>query len=178
MDIKKLNPWNWFSREDNQLPATAQMLNQSDALVQLHQDLDRTFNNMLRSFGFPPAAMWQEATPTSVLRPHVDVVSGDKEYVVTVEVPGVEEKDVKLELSPDGALVISGQKRQQLENTDRNVHRIERSYGAFRRVLSLPEDADRESLDACFKNGVLTITCPRRAALATPAKQIEIKKVA
>jgi HSP20 family protein len=130
MDIKKLNPWNWFSREDNQVPATtssSQRLNHSDALIQLHQDLRRMFNNMLRSFGFPPAAMWQEAIPTSVLRPHIDVVSGDREYVVTVEVPGVEEKDVRLELSPDGALIISGEKRQEAKNKDRDIHRIERT---------------------------------------------------
>lgn len=182
MDIKKLNPWNWFSREDDQLPARTQ--SQPDAgqpagIVQLHEDLERTFNNVLRNFGFPAFPDWGGQAPNLFLRPHIDVVSGEREYVITVEVPGVEEKDVKLELSQDGALIISGEKRQEKEADDRNIHRIERSYGAFRRVLSLPDDADRDELDAYFKNGVLTITCPRTAIAGNaPVKQIEIKKVA
>jgi HSP20 family protein len=182
MDIKKLNPWNWFSREDSHLPArtaSSPYTGQPAGLVQLHEDLERTFNNVLRNFGFPSFAEWPGPVNGLFLRPHVDVVSGEREYVITVEVPGVEERDITLELSQDGALIISGEKRQDTESKDRDVHRVERSYGAFRRVLSLPDDADRDTLDAYFKNGVLTITCPRIAATKAGAvKQIEIKKVA
>ncbi|MGN6210477.1 Hsp20/alpha crystallin family protein [Asticcacaulis sp.] len=182
MDIKKLSPWNWFSHEDNKQPVRAEpdtVAGQPAGVLQLHEDLERAFNNVLRNFGFPTFSTWPSATQPLFLRPHVDVVSGEREYVITIEVPGVDEKDVKLELAHDGALIISGEKRQEVENKDRNLHRVERTYGSFRRVLSLPDDADRDGLDAYFKNGVLSITCPRIAAVAgTPVKQIEIKKVA
>jgi HSP20 family protein len=182
MDIKKLNPWNWFSREDAPLPARTQSQaypGQPAGLVQLHEDLERTFNNVLRNFGFPSFPDWADQSQHLFLRPHVDVVSGEREYVITVEVPGVEEKDVRLELSEDGTLIISGEKRQDRESKDRDVHRVERSYGSFRRMLSLPEDADSDAIDAYFKNGVLTVTCPRLLATkSAPMKQIEIKKVA
>jgi HSP20 family protein len=52
---------------------------------------------------------------------------------------------------------------------------MERSYGSFQRVLSLPEDADQEKINAVYKNGIMEITIPRKAASKTEAKQIEIK---
>ncbi len=78
----------------------------------------------------------------------------------------------------DGQLIIRGEKKQEKEQKDKNFYRTERSYGSFQRTLSLPEDAAKDIIDASFKNGVLTITCPRRAVAQTPAKRIEIKKAA
>lgn len=183
MDIKKLNPWNWFSREGERYsqplaPQRHEPVTPGTALMQLHEDLDRTFSNMMRAFGMPVTALFEPGFGLEFLRPHIDVVSGDKEYVITVEVPGVSESDVKLELSSDGALVVSGEKRQETENRNRNIYRTERAYGAFRRILSLPDDADRDHIDACFRNGVLIITCPRTDIVDENVRQIEIKKAA
>lgn len=186
MDIKKLNPWNWFGHEEpTNLPAVRhdrQAASPGDALMQLQSEMDRAFAGLIRSFGLPGPSVWNSSlsgTGDPILRPHVDVVSGDREYKITVEVPGVDERDVKLELSADGALVISGEKRRDHEEASGQFHRIERSYSAFRRILSLPDDVDRDQVDAQFKNGVLTITCPRiEAAAAGPVRQIDIRKVA
>ena len=85
---------------------------------------------------------------------------------------------MKLELTPDGALIVRGEKKQEKEQKDKNFYRSERSYGSFQRTLSLPEDASRDNIDASFKNGVLTITCPRKAVAQTPTKRIDIKRAA
>lgn len=177
MDIKKLNPWNWFHYEEEQarnLPARRGAPHTDSPLAQLHRDINRMFNNVFPSVG------WGRLldVDNGVLRPNVDVASTDKEYYITVEVPGVDEKDVRLELTNGGQLLIRGEKKQEKEQKEKNFHSIERSYGSFQRTLSLPEDANRDAIEASFKNGVLTITCPRKALAQSSSKQIEIKKAA
>jgi HSP20 family protein len=178
MDIKKLNPWNWFSHEEEQARnVPVQQRNTSQGyypLVQLHHDIDRMFGNLFPGVGWGRMLDIDDG----LLRPRVDVASTDKEYSITVEVPGVDEKDVKLELTHDGQLIIRGEKTQEKEQKDKNFYCSERSYGSFQRTLSLPEDAAKDIIDASFKNGVLTITCPRKAVAQTPAKRIEIKNAA
>jgi HSP20 family protein len=185
MDIKKLNPWNWFSREEaarDNLPVTtsqnAVAPYPADALTRFHQELDRSFANLFRSFGMGPLTAWPEVADAGTWRPSVDVVSRDKDYVVSVEVPGADARDVHLEVTPDGALIVSGEKRREIKSEDGGVHRIERSYGTFRRVLSLPDDVDRDAIDARFKDGVLTITCPKDAVATVPGRNIDIRKAA
>lgn len=179
MNIKKIVPSNWFSREENHLPGQ-QDASSFGSLARLHQEMDRLFENAFRDFRLPsdfslPSVKLGHLFD-NVLRPKVDVASTDKEYTVTVEIPGVDENDVKLELTQDGTLTIEGEKRQEKEQKDKNFHRVERSYGSFQRTLSLPEDADHESLNASFKNGVLTITCARKTVAEAPTRRIEIKK--
>jgi HSP20 family protein len=182
MEIKKLNPWNWFSREEDQARNVAMQRGVPQVynpMTQLHQDIDRIFDGVFRGFGLPTMGVGGMLTSeNALLRPHVDVASTEKEYTITVEVPGVEEKDVKLELSRDGTLTISGEKKQEKEQKNKNFHRLERSYGSFQRTFSLPEDAGQDNIDASFRNGVLTVTVPRKAVAQTPAKRIEIKKAA
>lgn len=61
------------------------------------------------------------------------------------------------------------------EEKERNYYRMERAYGSFQRMLSLPEDADREALKAAFNKGVLTVTMPRKALKQTNVKRIEVR---
>src|SRR6185369_16147722 len=161
MDIKRLSPWNWLRHEEEQarnVPAQRIAPQMYSPLVQLHRDIDRMFDNVFPGVGWGRLMDVED----SLLRPNVDVSSTDKEYNITVEVPGIDEKDVKLELTNDGQLIIRGEKKQEKEQKDKNYHRVERSYGSFQRTLSLPEDANRDAIEASFKNGLLTITCPRK----------------
>lgn len=177
MDIKKIVPSNWFSREENQtenLPVQ-QETSSFSSLARLHQEMDRLFDSAFRDFSLPSVKLGH-LFDNALLRPKVDVASTDKEYTVTVEIPGVAEDDVKLELTQGGTLTVKGEKRQEKEQKDKNFYRVERSYGSFQRTLSLPDDADHESLNASFKNGVLTITCARKEAAEEPTRRIEIKK--
>jgi HSP20 family protein len=178
--IRKLNPSSWFKHEEDRnrnLPARyAQTYNPLEAL---HQDIDRMFDKVFRSFGLPSLGLSGGFdTGQALLRPNVDVASTDKEYTITVEVPGVEEDDVRLELTADGVLTIRGEKKKESEQKEKNFYRVERSYGSFQRTLSLPEDVNQEAINAKFKNGVLTITLPRKTLPQSAVKRIEINKAA
>ena len=187
MDIKKLAPWNWFKNEEEKtgkpIPVQhGQTREQGYPVVspmyQLHQEIDRIFDHAFRGFGFAPLGgdRWFAPRLTDgILKPTLDISATDKEYTVTVEVPGVDQKDVQLELVND-TLTIRGEKKQEKEEKEKNYYCVERSYGSFKRVLSLPEDADQDNLHATFKKGVLSIRMPRKALPTAAVKRIEIKR--
>jgi HSP20 family protein len=75
----------------------------------------------------------------------------------------------------DNTIIIRGEKKQEKEEKDKNYYCVERSYGSFRRVLSLPEDAAQDDIMATFKNGILTIKMPKKTMPKADVKQIEIK---
>jgi HSP20 family protein len=137
----------------------------------LHREVDRLFDDAFRGFG----GRWPRLTlPTvasewrGLLRPALDIQESDKQYRITLEVPGVEEKDIQLTLDDD-VLWIRGEKRQEQEHKDGQFHRVERSYGSFQRALNLPEDANQDAIKASFKNGVLTVTIDKRSQTAAPS---------
>lgn len=198
INIQKLAPWNWLKDEQSAAVkhgtvanrAQGQNLGQSSGLgsltnfyetgplASLHRDIDRLFGDVFSAFQTFPTLGEQSLITDTMLRPNIDIAETTKAYTVSVEIPGVDEKDVKLELS-DNMLTVSGTKKSESENKDKNFHRIERSYGTFQRMLTLPEDAVADAIDAQFKNGVLTITMPRKA-IEKPkgSKVIDIKSAA
>jgi HSP20 family protein len=102
--------------------------------------------------------------------PPVDVAEEQNRILVKVEVPGMEEKDLRISFE-DGLLTVSGER--QFERTDeRNYHRIERSYGSFTRAFTLPRSVDASQIVANYRNGVLEIEIPKKEE-ARP-RQIEI----
>jgi HSP20 family protein len=103
----------------------------------------------------------------------VDVVENDKEIKVSVELPGMEEKDIDVALAQH-SLTISGEKRHEKKEKGHNYLRSERSYGAFKRSVPLSSEVDAGKADAAFRNGVLTITLPRKEKAET-RKRITIK---
>ena len=96
----------------------------------------------------------------------------DKSYVVTVELPGLNEKDVKV-LVEDDLLTISGEKK--VERTDDKTHYSVRSHNSFTRAFTLPGDADRNAIGARFAKGVLTLDIAKAANAPAQGKEIEIK---
>ena len=139
-------------------------------------DFDQLFNRMVRawSFGFlEPAANGQpRALSAFEHAPKVEVQENGKTYTITAELPGVEQKDVKV-LVEDDVLTISGEKH--VERSDEKTHYSERSYGGFTRAFTLPSDADRDGISANFAKGVLTLHIPKSANGHERAKEIEIK---
>lgn len=187
MDIKKLAPWNWFKKEEEESDATVTVKRTDNLvngagtifnhpIVQLQREVDRLFENAFRGFGFSPfrSELFTPLTESPLLKPYVDVGATDQEYVITVEVPGVDERDVKVEIV-NNTMTIRGEKKQEKEQKEKNYYRIERSYGSFQRVLSLPEDANQDDVKATFKNGVLSIKMPRKALPKSDVKRVEIK---
>ncbi len=187
MDFKKLAPWNWFKKEEEGsgivLPVNRpdkRSIHRMDAasqpMIQLQQEMDRLFERAFRRFDLSPLSNeWlTPLTASGFLRPQLDIAATEKEYSITVEVPGVSEKDVKIEIADD-TMTILGEKKQEKEEKEKNYYRVERSYGSFQRVLSLPEDANQDDVKATFKNGVLSIKMPRKALPKSDVKKIEIK---
>lgn len=189
MDIKKLAPWNWFKKEEEDAGRTMPVgrrgsldpgLGADHPLVSIQNEFDRLYDHLLQGFGLTSRGFNRPFGPSMaarMLKPTVDIGSAQKEYTVSLEVPGVSEDDIKLELADD-TLTISGEKKRENTAKDKNYYCLERSYGAFRRVLSLTEDVDQDNIQAHFKNGVLTITMPRKALPASRVKHIEVNKAA
>jgi len=180
MDWNKLKPWNWFKKEQDSNSSSVPVA-RTDApglpMTRLHQEMDRLFESFLRSWGMPVlpdlgtnSSRWMSQ---SLLRPSVDISENKDRYTIRVELPGVEKESLSLSVDDD-TLVISGEKHQQKEESEGGYHCVESSYGSFRRLLSLPEDADQEKLDAKFKNGVLTITLPRLPQPENRGREIAI----
>jgi len=179
MKLEKLVPWNWFKKEEEEgaslpvrrldEPRPGGMI---PSVAEFPRQLDRLFDEMLRATGI--SNLMRRFEGADWFKPAVDVGADDKNYTVSVELPGLEPKDVQVELIGD-TLRIRGEKRQESEEKDKDYYRIERCYGSFQRVLTLPEDADGEKIKARHKNGVLTLTIPRRKLAETNVKRIEVK---
>jgi len=103
--------------------------------------------------------------------PAVDVAEEGGKILVKVEVPGMNENDLKVNFE-DGMLTVTGE-RQFERKEDRNYHRIERAYGTFTRSFSLPRSADANAITASYRNGVLEIEIPQKEE--SKPKQIAIK---
>jgi len=108
------------------------------------------------------------------LAPASEASSGEEGYRIALELPGVAEEDV--ELAVDGGVVtVRGEKKASREEKGDTWYFSERQYGAFSRSFRLPADADEAKVAAAIKDGVLTITAPRRAAAAA-AKRVTIAR--
>jgi HSP20 family protein len=103
-----------------------------------------------------------------------DVVETDDGIEVTVELPGMDQKDVEVTLTGD-MLVVKGEKKVERQDKKKGYYLSERSYGAFHRSVALPPGVDTEKVDASFKNGVLTVKLPHSAEAKAKAKRIEVK---
>jgi HSP20 family protein len=93
--------------------------------------------------------------------PPVDVYETEHDVVLKAELPGVDPKEVEVRVE-DGTLYLKGERKLENEVKQDNYHRIERAYGSFVRSFPLPSSVDAEKANAQYKNGVLTLTLPKR----------------
>jgi len=176
MEFKKfLTPWNWFKKEEEHTPKTSTTLpiSREYPLGRLHQEIDHLFDNFFRRSSLPSLQRGDDTWMGGLMLPRVDIAEEKNTYTITVEVPGVEEKDIDLTIA-DGTLTIRGEKRYEKEDHDRQYHRVERSYGHFQRVISLPTDAREDAIEAKFKNGILTLTIPKTQQAQSTGRKIPI----
>ena len=104
--------------------------------------------------------------------PAFDVSETEKELIVKAEVPGMDKKDININLS-EGLLTITGEKKHEKKEEGENYHCVERCYGKFSRTMRLPTEVETEKVDAVYKDGILTITLPKPETVKP--KKIEIK---
>jgi HSP20 family protein len=93
----------------------------------------------------------------------MDISETKESLVVKLEVPGMDQKDIRISLQ-ENLLTITGEKQQEKEEKEERYHRVERSYGAFTRGVRLPVGVDGSKVAATFKNGLLTVTLPKTPA--------------
>lgn len=125
------------------------------------------FDRFFEDFGLPSLLSEETMVPTSF-----DVFETEKELIVKAEVPGMDKKDININLS-DGLLTISGEKKQEKEEENEKYHCVERSYGKFTRTMRLPAEVETDKADATYKDGVLKVTLPKSEA--SKPKKIEVK---
>jgi len=135
-------------------------------------------HNRLISFFNRPLPLLEEFPEAEELRlatwaPRVDIVEDDKEYLINVELPGVKKNEIKVSVK-DRVLSISGERKSEKEEKGRKYHRTERTYGAFVRSFTLPEDASGEKLKADFEDGILKVQIPKEEGAKTKAIEVKV----
>ena len=113
-----------------------------------------------------------EPAASQFLSPETNFAETEKQYEITLDLPGLKPDDFNLEFD-DGQLWITGERKGEEEGKGKTYHRVERSYGRFRRGVSLGPDVDPDNIEATYKEGVLTVIVPK-APTACP-KKIEVK---
>jgi HSP20 family protein len=139
-------------------------------LDDLRREFDRFFQEAETLVPLPAATVTGSAWTAFV--PPVDIHETDRDYIIAAEVPGIEPKDIDVRLEGH-TLTIRGEREQKQEQDVGTMHRTERSYGAFSRAFTLPQDVQADSINAKFRNGVLTITVPK--SQTAPSKQVQIE---
>ena len=126
-----------------------------------------------RLFDFEPLRRFESAFTGAV--PTAEVSEKPGEYVVSVELPGIDPKNVDIDLTGN-LLTIIGEKREEREEEkqEKHYHLSERRYGSFSRSFTLPETVAQDRITAAMKDGVLTLTLPKTEAATKPARKIEI----
>ena len=146
------------------------------ALARFHSEIDHLFE---RFFEDPP---WGGSRQSPEWRgwagawsPSLDVSEAAGEYVVRVEVPGVDAKDFDISVSGD-VLSISGEKKEESKEHRGNVYRSERRFGSFRRAVRLPDAVDSDKIDAEYDKGVLTIRLAKSEKAAGRRIPVSLKE--
>ena len=145
--------------------------------ARLREDMDRLFGNFIGRVGGPPSLGRGQTVDPFAAFGHgfggalaaVDVVESDKDYRLTAELPGLDEKSAEYTLA-DNTLTIKGEKKDEREEKDGGYVYSERRFGSFQRSFRVPENVDRDKIEATFKNGVLTLVLPKNPAAAEKEK--------
>ncbi len=135
MDLVRWNPWK--------------------EMVSLRDRMNRLFDDV-----FFRSDRREDPWADGVWVPAVDMFETDDKVVIKAELPGLEKKDISLDLQ-NGVLTLKGERKSENEVKEDNYYRREMSYGKFVRSFSLPVDVDAEKIKAEFKNGLLTVEVPK-----------------
>lgn len=161
MQIQDLIPW---ARKDN---APGHKSDDQNPIATLQRDMNHVlerFWNRMGDLDWP----WGGTEAKS------DVVETDKAVEVSIELPGMEMKDIEVAVSDD-MLTIKGEKKIERQEEKKGYYLSERSYGAIYRTIPLPPGVDGEKAEASFRNGVLTIKLPQTPEAQAKVKRIEVK---
>jgi HSP20 family protein len=140
-----------------------------DPFSVFRREMDQLFDEFLAPAGARSSQLGARAK-----WPSIDVHEADDAYTVTAEVPGMDARDVELNLR-DNALTLSGEKQQERKSDEGGRSWTERSYGRFERTIPFETEIDADRIEASCRNGVLTVTLPKNAKAREKSRKIEIK---
>jgi HSP20 family protein len=175
MAIRDLLP----ARKKDRYPT--RKLEEEGSLASFQQEINRLFDEFFSSFGAPLARSWGSgAAPErsgvgsfGTFVPRIDVSEDDREVKIVAELPGMDEKDVNVELE-NNLLILRGEKKDEREEKEGAWHRVECSYGSFRRLVPLPAGIDADKARAKFKKGRLSVAIPKTSEARESRKSIAI----
>ena len=140
-------------------------------ISEFKNSIDRAFNNFFNIMDCP-------ITPISdfnLIEPKIEVNDGAKDINVTVEMPGMSEDDIAVDVSEEGFLTIRGEKRKSNEKHTDGAYFSELSYGMVSRTVALPAEVDVSKVSADFENGVLRINLPKTKEELSKVRRVKIK---
>lgn len=140
-----------------------------EPLSRFRGEIDRLFDDLPSRW---PSVRF--TLPSGMLVPAVEMTETKKAFKLTVEVPGMEAADIEMHVH-DGAIFISGEKKERREEEEKNYSYSERSYGSFERRIELPQGADEKGIKAKIRNGVLEIGVPKKPEAASKRQRIEVQ---
>lgn len=152
MHARDLLPWNWHKGSTDREASTA--------------FFDEWFPTVESGEGWRRIGL-----PTRAFLPALDVADEEKEIVVTAELPGLDEKDIQVNLEGD-VLAITGEKRSDRSESKEGATWTERRYGSFERRIPLPCEIDADSVRASFKKGVLELRLPKLEPTPRPKARV------
>ena len=138
-------------------------------LLATQRDFDRLFRE-----AFSPVFGEGELS-TRTWAPSVDIYENGDNLVLKAELPGVDPKDVEVRVE-NNTLYLKGERKFENEVKEQNYHRVERSYGSFARSFSLPNSISTDKVKAEFKDGLLTLTMPKREEAKPKTIKIDVTK--
>jgi HSP20 family protein len=139
----------------------------TDPMVRIQRDFNDLVSDLWRQ---------SEATHPHMLNPSLDVEETDKALTLHAELPGLEEKDIALEIH-DHVLIIRGEKKIERQEENKRYHILERTSGFFSRSIQLPESIARDAeITASFKNGVLSVIIPKKQETEQKVRKIDISR--
>ena len=103
----------------------------------------------------------------------MDIVETENELILKADVPGVDLKDIDIQLK-DGSLTVKGERKLEKEEKNKGFHRMERSCGSFVRIFTVPDTVDAERVKADYQAGVLTITLPKKEVAKPKAIKVQV----
>lgn len=167
------------SDEKGTTPASAPSFWQS--FDNLRHEIERVFEDFdgrhlrspFRRTAFDLEPFWRREL-MRIHAPAADIIAKDGHYEVSVELPGIDESNVSVNVA-DGILTIKGEKKEEKEEKKKDYYLSERRFGSFERSFRVPDGVDQAKIEATFKKGVLTVTLPKTAEAQKKETKIAIK---
>ena len=156
----------------NLAPYTKRSLKESANIQKVQNEINRIYDQHLRQMMTP----WEEMNHMPILEPNIEVCETKKNFKITAELPGMTAEEIDLDISDDGFLTITGEKRNETQQSEEGYYFSERSYGMIQRSIPIPANSDISGIDAEFEKGVLTIDIPKKCQSCEKQKKIAVKK--